>query len=155
MCVYTYVCVCVHGIYCARTHIHTCTGLWEANTHVLAYVCVCLYRICMDVCVGVCVCVHTHAQGCGRPTRMWLHMCVCLYRICMDVCTCVYALAHTHKNMHMTMRSGYLINISIHTCIDTCAQSLLTRHKHMHMTVRSGYLMNIFWCILGRAVMSL
>ena len=60
----------------------------------LVAVCVCVWcvcvRVCVYVCAHMCVCVCARVCVCGVCVCVWVHTCVCVgAHVCVCVCTCV------------------------------------------------------------------
>ena len=61
------------------------------------YVCVCMYALCMYVCIYVCVCT-------GMCICMYVCMYVCMYMyVCMCICMCMYVYMYMYVCICMYM----------------------------------------------------
>lgn len=88
MCVYSYVCACVHTCLC--TYVYLCMNV-SACVHVCAFV----VRVCTYGCIFSYACVHLCVHVCAHMcVHVCAHMCVCLHMHCAFMCVGVHMCAH-------------------------------------------------------------
>lgn len=107
-------CVCVlwHVVYCGMLHVHV--------LHVMLYLCICSYSmcvcfficmyicLCMSVCVCASVCVHICTCICLYSVYAWnLHVCACVYvSVCVCACVCACVCIRHHYHISHTLRTA-------------------------------------------------